>query len=66
MSYSREKVVDCTDLPTAEIKKVKQFGDLAYANENFFSFVERLEFIFRYTLTPEYLVMIGSSLMGIV
>ena len=65
-SYSREKAVEHSDLPTAKVERVELFGGLAYANEDFFNFVERLEFIFRSTLTPEYLMMNGSSLIDLV
>jgi ribosomal protein L12E/L44/L45/RPP1/RPP2 len=45
---------------------VERFGGLRYVNEDFFSFVERLEYVFRNTLTPELLVMNGSCLIQIV
>jgi ribosomal protein L12E/L44/L45/RPP1/RPP2 len=54
------------NLPTAKVEMVERFGGLRYVNEDFFSFVERLEYVFRNTLTPELLVMNGSCLIQIV
>ena len=42
------------------------FGGLNYANVEFISFVERLEYVFINTLTPEVLGMNGSCLINFV
>ena len=54
------------NLHTTKVERVENFGGLAYANKVFFRFVERLEYIFRKNLTPELLMMNGSSLIDVV
>ena len=51
------------NIPSAKVEMVEQFGGLNYVSEDFFIFTERLEFIFRKTLTPELLIMNGSLLI---
>lgn len=58
--------MESTHIPTAKVEKVEQFGGFAYANEDFSSFVERQDDIFRSTLTPEYLMMNGSCLIFLI
>ena len=65
-SSSREVAIEYNNLPTAKVERVEQFGGLRYANEEFFVFVERLEYVFVRTLTPELLVMNGSCLIDLV
>ena len=65
-SSTREVAVGVTSLPTAKVEKVELFGGLHFANEDFFSFVERLEYVFVTTLTPELLVMNGSCVINLV
>ena len=65
-SLKREMALENANLPTAKVEMVERFGGLQYVNEDFFSFVERLEYVFRNALTPELLVMNGSCLIQIV
>ena len=65
-SLSKETALKKKNLPTAKVDRVENFGGLRYANEGLFSFVERLEYVFRHTLTPELLVMNGSYLIELV
>lgn len=65
-SFSREVVVETGNLRTAKVEGVEKFGGLTYANIDFHSFVERLEFAYKHTLTPELLVMNGSYLIKLV
>ena len=65
-SCTREEAVGTTTLPTAKVEKVELFGGLHFANEDFFTFVERLEYVFVNTLTPELLVMNGSCVIDLV
>lgn len=57
-TFSREVAIKDRNIPTAKVERVELFGGLNYANGDLYSFVERLEFVFKHALTPELLVMI--------
>ena len=65
-SSTRELAVDNNDLPTMKVEQVEKFGGLSYATNDFFVFVQRLEYVFIHTLTPELLMMNGSCLIEMV
>lgn len=65
-TYSREIALEDENLPTAKVEVVERFGGLYYATEDFFSFVERLKYVFIHTLTPELLLMNVSCLIELV
>jgi len=56
-SSTRELALEDSSLHTVKVEIVEQFGGLNYTGPGFFSFVERLEYVFRKTLTPEMLIM---------
>ena len=65
-SFTKELAIVDNNLPTAKVDRVEKFGGLNYATGDFFIFVQRLEYVFVKTLTPELLVMNGSSLIELV
>ena len=65
-SSTRELALEDSSLPTAKIERVERFGGLNYAGADFFSFVKRLEYVFRKTLTPKLLIMNQSCLIELV
>ena len=66
LTLPKEVALSNNNVPTMKVERVEQFGVLAYANEEFFRFFERLEYVFRKTLTPKLLMMNGSSLIDVV
>jgi len=54
-SFSRKTALENRNLPTAKVERVENFGGLNYVNKDFFSFVERLYFVFRHLSRLNYL-----------
>lgn len=65
-SFSREVAINDTNLPTVKKERIELFGGLNYANEDIYSFIERLEFVFKHTLTLELVVTNDSDLIDLV
>ena len=63
---SREVAMEDMSLPLMKVGRVERFGGLQYANGEFYTFVERLEFMFRHTLTPKLLAMNGFYIIDLV
>ena len=59
-SVSLEKSDQHSNLPTGKVDRRNKFNSLRYANQNYFSFVVRLENVFCELLDEKSLMMFGS------
>ena len=59
------KRIDAKDqnLPMQKVERVEKLGGLKYISDDYFVFIQRMEYVFMNLLTPEKLAMIGSDLI---
>lgn len=50
-------------MPTTKVERVELFGGLQFVLQDYFTFIQQLEFVFIQLLTKNNLIMMGSDLI---